>query len=51
MRARFIHGLAVILALSLAAQLGACGSRLNGSASGGSGRATTAGGGLSIPFP
>lgn len=51
MRARFIKGLALIMVVGLAVQLGACGARLNGGASGGTGRSTSAGGGLSIPFP
>lgn len=51
MRTRFIRGLALVLVLGLAAQLGACGARLSGGASGGTGRGTSAGGGLSIPFP
>ncbi|MDD3443882.1 MAG: hypothetical protein PHS60_00610 [Zavarzinia sp.] len=51
MRARFIKGLTLIMVVGLAVQLGACGARLNGGASGGTGRSTSAGGGLSIPFP
>lgn len=51
MRTRFMKGLALVLVVGLGLQLGACGARLSGGASGGTGRSTSAGGGLSIPFP
>lgn len=51
MRARLVKGLALFVVLGLAVQVGACGSRLTGGASGGTGRGASAGGGLSIPFP
>ncbi|RJF88747.1 hypothetical protein D3874_18585 [Oleomonas cavernae] len=40
-----------VLAAGLLVNIAACGARLGGSANGGSGRSSSASGGISIPFP
>jgi len=49
--ARLAKLAAFVLAAGLLVTVAACGARLGGSASGGSGRSGTASGGISIPFP
>ncbi|MCF4166116.1 hypothetical protein L2U69_10720 [Zavarzinia compransoris] len=50
-RANLRKIVAMALVVGMVSALGACGARLKGGASGGTGRGSSAGGGISIPFP
>jgi hypothetical protein len=49
--ARLARVAVFVLAAGLLVNVAACGARLGGGASGGSGRSSSASGGISIPFP